>query len=158
MKHVTLITDGACIGNPGPGVWAALLRFQGAERLILGSSRATTNNIMELTAVLSGLRALEEPCEVLVITDSRYVMNAFDHGWLRNWQSNGWKTADGKPVKNKEVWLELLAETKRHTVRWQWVKGHAGHEDNERVDEAAQQAAAAAAAARPEPPETPETP
>ena len=144
-KDIVLTTDGACIGNPGPGGWAALLRCQDGEKLITGSSPQTTNNIMELSAVLHGLRSLSEPSIVRIVTDSKYVMNAFEQGWLRNWQANGWRTADKKPVKNKELWLDLAVETERHEISWQWVKGHAGHEDNERVDTAARLAAEGAA-------------
>lgn len=144
MKKVTVVTDGACLGNPGPGGWAALLRFGAHEKLIQGGDPSTTNNQMELLAVIQGLAALKEPCEVTLITDSRYVMDGFEKGWLRQWQLNGWKTAQKKAVKNQELWQQLLDEVSRHRLRWTWVKGHSGHPDNERVDTAARQAAEAA--------------
>jgi ribonuclease HI len=127
-------TDGACSGNPGPGGWAALLRMGEREREVSGGERLTTNNRMELLAVLGGLRALKRPCRVLVHTDSRYVMDAFTKGWLAKWQRNGWRRADKEPVKNRELWEELAAEVARHEVQWTWVRGHAGSVDNERVD------------------------
>jgi ribonuclease HI len=137
LEKITLTTDGACLGNPGPGGWAALLRFEGKEKMISGSEPDTTNNRMELLAVISGLNALKRACEVTIVTDSQYVMKAFKEGWLDKWQENGWKTADKKPVKNQELWEELLAAVERHHVHWKWVKGHNGHPDNERVDEEA---------------------
>lgn len=133
---VTLITDGACSGNPGPGGWGALLRYNGTEKMLSGHQAATTNNRMELTAVIEGLKALRRPCQVLVVTDSKYVMDGVQQ-WLNAWKARGWKTADKKPVKNRDLWEALESEISRHQVDWQWVKGHAGHEDNERVDEAA---------------------
>jgi len=143
-KKVILVTDGACLGNPGPGGWAALLRFGQHEKLLTGGESETTNNRMELSAVIEGLKPLNQACNVRVVTDSQYVMNAFTKGWLESWKRNGWKTADKKPVKNQDLWEELDAALSRHAVTWEWVKGHAGHPDNERVDEAARQAAAAA--------------
>jgi ribonuclease HI len=141
LKKVTLTTDGACLGNPGPGGWAALLRFGKHEKLISGGERDSTNNRMEITAVIEGLSALTERCEVQIVTDSQYVLKAFEEGWFANWQKNGWRTADRKPVKNKELWEALAEGLEKHKVSWKWVKGHAGHEDNERVDQAARQAA-----------------
>lgn len=141
LEKITLSTDGACLGNPGPGGWAALLRFEEKEKMISGGEPDTTNNRMELLAVISGLNALKRPCEVTIVTDSQYVMKAFKEGWLDKWQENGWKTADRKPVKNQELWEELLAAVDRHTVHWKWVKGHNGHPDNERVDEEARRQA-----------------
>ena len=141
MKKITLVTDGACLGNPGPGGWAALLRFGEHEKLLTGNEPITTNNRMEISAVLFGLKSLQESCDVHVVTDSRYVMDAFEKGWLAGWQRNGWRTASKKPVKNQELWQELAAAVKRHQVRWTWVKGHAGHPENELVDEAARKAA-----------------
>jgi ribonuclease HI len=141
MKSVILSTDGSCLGNPGPGGWAALLRFRDVEKLFVGSERLTTNNRMELQAVVSGLTALKEPCRVLISTDSQYVINAFEKGWLAGWKANGWKTSQKKPVKNQDLWEILDKALSRHKVTWEWVKGHAGHADNERVDEAARQAA-----------------
>lgn len=143
LEKITLSTDGACLGNPGPGGWAALLRFEEKEKMISGCEPDTTNNRMELLAVISGLNALKRSCEVTIVTDSQYVMKAFKEGWLDKWQENGWKTADRKPVKNQELWEELLAAVDRHTVRWKWVKGHNGHPDNERVDEEARRQAEA---------------
>jgi ribonuclease HI len=127
-------TDGACSGNPGPGGWAALLRSGEREKEVSGGERLTTNNRMEMLAVLGGLRACKRRCRVVVHTDSRYVMDAFTKGWLVKWQANGWRRADKEPVKNRELWEDLLAEVARHDVRWQWVRGHAGSVDNERVD------------------------
>ncbi|HEY5197038.1 MAG TPA: ribonuclease HI [Solirubrobacteraceae bacterium] len=127
-------TDGACSGNPGPGGWAALLRIGEREREVSGGERLTTNNRMEMLAVLEGLRALRRPCRVLLHTDSRYVMDAFTKGWLVKWQRNGWRRADKQPVKNRELWEELVVECGRHEVEWTWVRGHAGTLDNERVD------------------------
>jgi ribonuclease HI len=127
-------TDGACSGNPGPGGWAALLRSGEREKEVSGGERLTTNNRMEMLAVLGGLRACKRRCRVVVHTDSRYVMDAFTKGWLVRWQANGWRRADKEPVKNRELWEDLLAEVARHDVRWKWVRGHAGSVDNERVD------------------------
>ncbi len=138
MKEITIITDGSCRGNPGPGGWAALLRYGNYKRQIQGGARATTNNQMEMTALIEGLKIVKEPCKIKVVTDSKYLINAFTEGWLKNWQRNGWKTSAGKPVKNDELWKELLELTKPHTITWEWVKGHAGHPDNEAVDAAAQ--------------------
>jgi len=143
LKKVTLTSDGACLGNPGPGGWAALLRFGPHEKLMSGGEPDTTNNRMELKAVIEGLRCLTERCQVLIVTDSQYVMKAFSEGWYANWLRNGWRTADRKPVKNKDLWEDLQTEIERHEVQWKWVKGHAGHEDNERVDVAAREAAEA---------------
>ncbi len=141
MKKITLVTDGACSGNPGPGGWAALLRFGKHEKMLSGGEAATTNNRMELTAVIEGLNALKEPCEVEIVVDSRYVMDAFEKNWIGNWKSNGWMTADKKAVKNKELWIALDSALSKHKVGWKWVRGHNGHEDNERVDQAARNAA-----------------
>lgn len=143
MKHVILVTDGACSGNPGPGGWAALLRYGGHEKLLTGAEADTTNNRMELAAVINGLRALKESCLVDVHTDSQYLINAFEKDWLFMWKQNGWKTSSKKtPVANRDLWEELDEELARHKVKWFWVKGHSGHEDNERVDKAARKAAA----------------
>ena len=140
-KKVVLTTDGACLGNPGPGGWAALLRFVDHEKLLTGGETDTTNNRMELSAVIHGLRGLKQACEVKIVTDSKYVMNAFVEGWFKNWERNGWKTAAKKPVKNQDLWQELADEIDKHRIEWKWVKGHAGHDDNERVDVAAREAA-----------------
>jgi ribonuclease HI len=132
--EVELWTDGACSGNPGPGGWAALLRTGEHERVLSGGEPATTNNRMELTSVVEGLRALKRPCRVRVHLDSSYVKNAFTNGWLARWQRNGWTTSDKQPVKNRELWQELAAEASRHAIEWVKVAGHAGVELNERVD------------------------
>lgn len=138
--EVQAFTDGACLGNPGPGGWAALLRVAGAERLLSGGDPATTNNRMELMAAISALEALKRPCRVLLTTDSRYVMQGIEQ-WVPKWQANGWRTAERKPVKNQDLWQRLAAATAVHTVRWQWVRGHNGHVENERVDQAAREQA-----------------
>lgn len=141
MKKVEIFSDGACLGNPGPGGWAALLRFGQHEKLIAGHEADSTNNRMELMAVIEGLRLLKERCDIIVTTDSRYVINAFEKGWLKGWQANGWKTSNREEVKNRDLWEELNDLVLAHTVRWKWVKGHAGHRENEIVDEAAREAA-----------------
>ena len=139
--YVELITDGACLGNPGPGGWAALLRYGDNEKLISGSEQETTNNRMELTAAIQGLKALKRPCQVKMRVDSQYVMKAFTEGWLKGWIKKGWINSQKEPVKNKDLWIELVEETERHQIEWEWVKGHAGDGDNERVDQAASAAA-----------------
>jgi ribonuclease HI len=133
---VQIFTDGACLGNPGPGGWAALLRSGGREKLLVGGEPDTTNNRMELLAAIHGLEALRRNCRVSLTTDSRYVMRGIEE-WLPRWRSRGWRTAAGKPVKNQELWERLAAIAEAHQVSWHWVKGHAGHPDNERVDKAA---------------------
>ncbi|MEO5811249.1 MAG: ribonuclease HI [Rhodanobacter sp.] len=140
MSEVEAFTDGACLGNPGPGGWAALLRARGSERMLAGGDPATTNNRMELMAAISALEALKRPCPVTLTTDSRYVMQGIEQ-WVPKWVANGWRTADRKPVKNQDLWQRLAAANALHTVRWQWVRGHAGHAENERVDQAARQQA-----------------
>lgn len=140
MKQVQMITDGACLGNPGPGGWACMLRFGSQTRELYGSAPQTTNNRMELTAAIEGLRALKEPCEVEVVTDSEYVKNGITQ-WIHGWKRNGWKTSAKKPVVNKDLWMDLDELVSRHNVRWTWTKGHADHEDNNRCDELAQRAA-----------------
>ncbi|MGA2924476.1 MAG: ribonuclease HI [Solirubrobacteraceae bacterium] len=134
LATVELWTDGACSGNPGPGGWAALLCRGDHERELSGGERATTNNRMELTSVIEGLRAITRPCRVRVHLDSSYVMHAFTKGWLRLWEANGWKTAGKQPVKNRELWEQLLAQARRHELEWVLVKGHNGVKLNERVD------------------------
>ena len=138
MKQVQVFTDGACSGNPGPGGWGAVVRFGDKERELCGGADDTTNNRMELTAAIEGLRALNEPCEVVLTTDSTYVKDGITR-WLANWKKNGWKTAAKKAVKNQDLWQELDQQTSRHTVQWQWVKGHSGHPENERADALANQ-------------------
>ena len=140
MKKVQIITDGACLGNPGPGGWAAILRHVRHKRELSGSEPHTTNNRMELTAAVRGLAALKESCEVEVITDSEYLKNGITE-WLPRWKRNGWKTASKDPVKNQDLWEQLDALTERHKTRWVWTKGHANHEDNNRADELASAAA-----------------
>jgi ribonuclease HI len=140
MKTVQLITDGACIGNPGPGGWAAILRHGTRTREMHGYDPQTTNNRMELTAAIEGLRALKETCEIEVVTDSEYVKNGITT-WIHGWKRNGWKTASKKPVVNQDLWMELDDLASRHKIRWTWTKGHADHEDNNRCDELATQAA-----------------
>jgi ribonuclease HI len=140
LKHVQLITDGACLGNPGPGGWACLLRYNHHKRELVGSEPHTTNNRMELTAVIEGLKAVREPCETEVVTDSQYVKNGITQ-WIHGWKRNGWKTSSKKPVQNQDLWEELDEQVSRHHVHWTWTKGHADHEDNNRADELATQAA-----------------
>jgi len=130
---VELFTDGACLGNPGPGGWAALLRFKGTEKELTGGEPQTTNNRMELMAVIEGLKALSRACSVTVFTDSQYVQKGITE-WIHSWKRRGWKTADKKPVKNADLWQALDAARLGHNVTWTWVKGHAGHVENERVD------------------------
>jgi ribonuclease HI len=133
---VELYTDGACRGNPGPGGWGAILKYGDKKREMCGGSKDTTNNKMELLAVIEGLKALTRPCEVTITTDSKYVMKGISE-WIINWKKNGWKTAAKKPVKNVEYWQALDSEVQKHSVKWQWVKGHSGHPMNERADELA---------------------
>jgi len=140
MKKVQLVTDGACLGNPGPGGWACILRYGPHKRELSGAEPETTNNRMELTAAVEGLSALREPCEVEIITDSQYLKNGIT-SWIRQWKKNGWRTADRQPVKNRDLWERLEALTARHKTRWVWTRGHAEHEDNNRADELARQAA-----------------
>jgi ribonuclease HI len=130
---VEIYTDGACKGNPGPGGWGALLVYGNERRELSGGEADTTNNRMELMAVIQALRALKRPCQVRIVTDSQYVKNGMTV-WIVNWKRRGWKTADGKAVKNQDLWLQLEQEIARHTVQWQWVKGHAGHPGNECAD------------------------
>jgi ribonuclease HI len=136
MTEVEMWTDGACKGNPGPGGWGAFLRSGGHERELFGGEAETTNNQMELTAVIEGLRALTRPCRVHLHVDSTYVMNGV-RSWMANWKRNGWRTQAKKPVKNVELWQSLDAEVARHEVTWSWVKGHSGDPGNERADQLA---------------------
>ena len=144
MKRVEIFTDGACKGNPGPGGWAAILRMGKHEKEISGSDPDTTNNRMEMTAVIRGLNALIEPCEVEIHTDSKYVMDGMTK-WIDGWQKRGWKNASKQPVRNKDLWHELIEAAARHQISWTWVKGHNGHPENERVDSLASAAAEGAA-------------
>ncbi|MCA1956742.1 ribonuclease HI [Zymomonas sp.] len=141
-KIVMIATDGACKGNPGFGGWGALLRYQGHEKAISGSENPTTNNRMELQAVIEALSCLKKPCRIELSTDSKYVMDGLTR-WIHGWQKNGWLTAAKKPVKNADLWKQLLALTSQHDIAWKWVKGHAGHPDNERADQLASDAAIA---------------
>lgn len=140
MKQVKLVTDGACIGNPGPGGWAAILRYGKHMKEFSGGVPWTTNNRMEMTAVLEGLKALREPCAVTIELDSQYVKDGITR-WIRNWTRRDWKTVSGDPVKNKDLWQEIQSAMSRHEVKWVWVKGHADHEDNNRCDRLAKKAA-----------------
>jgi ribonuclease HI len=133
MKQIELHTDGACLGNPGPGGWAALLRYGERERELVGGEPLTTNNRMELMAAISGLEVLTEGCQVTLFTDSQYVRQGILE-WMPNWVRRGWKTAAGDPVKNRDLWERLHAAIQRHRIDWRWVKGHSGDPDNERVD------------------------
>lgn len=141
MKKVQAITDGSCLGNPGRGGWACILRYGDKAKEMYGSAPETTNNRMELMAAIRALDALKVTCEVEIVTDSQYVMNGVQ-SWMKGWKKNGWKTAAKKPVLNQDLWMELDAEVQRHKVTWTWTKGHADHADNNRCDELAREAAA----------------
>ena len=141
MKHVDLFTDGACSGNPGPGGWGAILRYNGVEKELSGGEANTTNNRMELSAVIFGLKALKEPCTVTLYSDSQYVCNALKLGWAKKWRANGWMRNKKDPALNPELWGELLDLVEKHQVEIIWVKGHAGHPENERCDRLAVAAA-----------------
>lgn len=134
MKEVFLYTDGACSGNPGPGGYGAVLVFGSVEKELSGGEASTTNNRMELMAAIVGLEALKEPCRVRLVSDSRYLVDAIEKGWLDSWQRKGWKKADGKPALNVDLWQRLLVQLERHEVSLRWIKGHAGHPYNERCD------------------------
>ena len=142
MKSIVIYTDGACLGNPGPGGWGALLRYRDIERELSGGEPQTTNNRMELMAAIVALETLTEACRVDLHTDSQYVRQGITE-WLRNWVRRGWKTAAGGAVKNQDLWQRLQAASERHTIEWHWVKGHSGHPENERVDALANAAARA---------------
>ena len=137
MKKVYIYTDGACSGNPGPGGWGAILRYKETEKYISGGERETTNNRMELTAVIEALKLLKEPCEVLLTTDSKYVSDGISKGWAVSWKENGWKKKDKKPALNPELWDALLNLLEIHKVTINWVRGHNGHPENEKCDEMA---------------------
>jgi len=135
-KKINIYTDGACKGNPGEGGWGAILNYQDQSKEISGYSKNTTNNIMELTAVIKSLEVLKTSCDIIITTDSQYVKNGITQ-WIHNWKKNGWKTANKKPVKNKALWVLLDQLTSEHTIQWEWIKGHSGHPQNERADELA---------------------
>lgn len=137
MKKIEIFTDGACSGNPGPGGWGAVLRYKGVEKELSGGEKETTNNRMELTAVISALKALKEPCEVILTTDSKYVCDSVINGWVYSWQKNNWRKSDKKPALNVDLWEQLLELLEKHKVTFNWVKGHAGHPENERCDKLA---------------------
>ena len=137
MKTVTLYTDGACSGNPGPGGWGAILEYEGHRKELSGGEASTTNNRMELTAVIRGLQALKESCVVELYSDSKYVIDGLSKGWAVSWQKNGWRKADKKPALNPDLWEQLLELTAKHEMRYHWVKGHADNPNNNRCDELA---------------------
>ncbi len=139
-KIVHIFTDGACKGNPGPGGWGAVLKYGNSVKEIKGFASDTTNNIMELTAVIEALRSLTRPCDIIITTDSNYVKDGITE-WIHQWKKKGWKTAGKNPVKNKDLWQELEEATHRHKIEWKWVRGHSGHPENERADELANIAA-----------------
>ena len=134
MKRIEIFTDGACKGNPGPGGWCAILRYNGIEKMISGGEKDTTNNRMELSAVLFALKALKEPCHITLQSDSKYVLDSLSKGWVYGWQKKGWKKSDGKPALNVDLWQPLLTEIAKHEMEYVWIKGHAGHPENERCD------------------------
>ena len=138
---VHLYTDGACKGNPGPGGWGVLMRYGSHEKELFGGEAHTTNNRMELTAIIQGLAALKRPCAVVIYTDSQYVKNGMEK-WIHGWKKNGWKTASKQPVKNEDLWQQLDRLAAQHQIQWQWVRGHAGHAENERADALANQGVA----------------
>ncbi len=150
MKHVQLITDGACKGNPGKGGWACILRFGEFKREIFGSSPFTTNNRMELAGAIEGLKRLKETCSVEIVTDSEYLRNGMT-SWIKGWKRNGWKTSTKKPVTNKDLWMILDELVNAHKIEWTWTKGHANHEDNNRCDELASRAAESQLKSEPDP-------
>lgn len=146
MKTIVIYTDGACLGNPGPGGWGALLMYGDVEKEISGNEAHTTNNRMELMAAIAALQQLKTPCSITLYTDSTYVMKGMSE-WIKGWIAKGWKTADKKPVKNADLWQQLLDAAAQHKVQWKWVKAHNGHPENERVDMLARNAALQIAAA-----------
>lgn len=136
---IEIFTDGACRGNPGPGAWAVLLRYQEKEKMLSGTELNTTNNRMELMAAIQALMALKKPCQIVLSTDSQYVKKGITE-WLAQWKRRGWKTASKTPVKNSDLWKQLDEQAARHTIQWEWVKGHSGHPENDRVDSLANEA------------------
>lgn len=144
MKSITIYTDGACLGNPGPGGYGVVLLYGDRRKEISGGYRRTTNNRMELMAAIRGLTALKEPCQVLLVSDSAYLVNAVEKGWARRWRTNGWRRQDKKPAENRDLWEAILALCDTHQVRFEWIRGHAGHPENERCDRLAVLAAQSA--------------
>tara|TARA_B100000676_G_scaffold290789_1_gene324704 strand:+ start:1121 stop:1567 length:447 start_codon:yes stop_codon:yes gene_type:complete len=138
-KILNIYTDGACKGNPGIGGWGAILKYGNTEKEIKGFSKETTNNIMELTAVIKALESLSRSCNIIITTDSNYVKNGITD-WINNWKKNGWKTAKKQPVKNKDLWVSLDKLVAKHSITWKWIKGHSGHPENERADQLANEA------------------
>ncbi len=134
MKKIEMFTDGSCSGNPGPGGWGTILRYKGIEKELSGGEHETTNNRMEMTAVIRGLEALTEPCEVDLYTDSKYVCDSIEKGWVYSWKKNNWRKADKKPALNVDLWEEMLILLEKHKVTLHWLKGHNGHPENERCD------------------------
>ncbi|MAZ39012.1 MAG: ribonuclease HI [Legionellales bacterium] len=139
MKTIEIFTDGACRGNPGPGGWGALLRYNGHEKQLNGAERDTTNNRMELMAAIQALSAIKTPCDVILTTDSQYVKNGIEK-WISGWKKNNWRNASKKPVKNQDLWIQLDTLVEQYTIQWHWVKGHSGHRENEIADDLANQA------------------
>jgi ribonuclease HI len=137
LSFVQMFTDGACSGNPGPGGWGTILRCNGVEKELSGGERETTNNRMELTAVIEGFKSLKRSCNVELYTDSKYVADSIEKGWVYSWKKNGWKKSDNKPALNSDLWEELINEIEKHNLKIIWVKGHAGHPENERCDQMA---------------------
>lgn len=142
IPEVHIFADGACSGNPGPGGWGAILKYPAKkkEKRLSGAEADTTNNRMELTAVIQALSCLKIPCSIVITTDSRYVIDAFKAGWIKNWLKNGWKTASKQPVKNDDLWKQLIRLVEPHSVTWQWIRGHNGHPENEEADRLAVEA------------------
>lgn len=134
MKHIQIFTDGACSGNPDPGGWGAILRYKAHEKELSGGEAETTNNRMELMALIAALEQLKEPCEIDLCSDSQYVINGLQKGWAKGWRARGWKKADKSPALNSDLWARLLDLSEAHTIHYNWIKGHAGHPENERCD------------------------
>ena len=134
MKHIQIFTDGACSGNPGPGGWGAILRYKAHEKELSGGEAETTNNRMELMALIAALEQLKEPCEIDLCSDSQCVINGLQKGWAKGWRARGWKKADKSPALNSDLWARLLDLSEAHTIHYNWIKGHAGHPENERCD------------------------
>ena len=141
MKSVTIYTDGACLGNPGPGGWCCILSYQNNFKKLSGGTEETTNNRMELQAIIEGLKALKENCEVKIISDSQYSINPFNKNWLQKWQLSNWKLSNGQPVKNRDLWEILIEESKKHKISFEYIKGHSGHKYNEECDSEARKQA-----------------